>query len=204
MAKGKTIVLAVLAVVVVAAALLLLNRRPSMETSTDATTNRPEPAMPATPVPPSRPRAGPVDLGPVLAFSSQCEVGEPLASIFMAMVKVDPETWEASAGDPVSVPGFDRPIATTFKRTVSPPGQRDGERHVVAGLPLRGTLARAAGHRVSCSISTRRAMSRAVEIHFAEPPERVRETLSRQPASIFRRSASIGRWKARVWCPRSG
>ena len=178
MASGKTIVLAALAVVIVAAALLFLNldRRPSTETSTDATTIKPEPANRAAQLPPSRESAGPVDLGPILAFSSQCEIGEPLASIFAAMVKVDPETWEVSAGDPVSVPGFDRPIATIFKRTVSPPGQRDGERHVVAGLPLRGTWH---GLRVmglvldfyeESDVSSR-------EIHFEESPERVRETL---------------------------
>lgn len=178
MASGKTIVLAALAVVIVAAALLLLNldRRPSTETSTDAATIKPGPAIPAGPAPPSRESAGPVDLGSILAFSSQCEIGEPLAAIFTAMVKIDQETWEASAGDPVSVPGFDRPIATTFKRTISPSGQRDGERHVVAGLPLSGIWhgLRVNGLRLDfyeeSDVSSR-------EIHFEEPPERVREAL---------------------------
>ncbi|WP_129793026.1 hypothetical protein [Sphingosinicella sp. CPCC 101087] len=181
MRSGRSIGLIAATVLTIGAVLLFLElRRPS---GTDAMRQteplRTEPAaseQPADPVPLLTDRLEPRDLGPVLAFSPKCEIGEPLATIFSSMVKFDPKTWEASAGDPVALPGFDHPITPTFERAVTPLGQGGSQRHVVAGLPLSGSWH---GLRVSGLVFDFYEVSdvAARKIRFEEEAERVRGAL---------------------------
>jgi hypothetical protein len=180
MSRKKAITLALATVLIIAAGLSLLYLRPQPETEDTraAPAGVPAPARSEAlgePAPDSRENEGLVDLGPVLAFSGECDIDEPLASIFTAMVKLDPQTWEASAGDPVPVPGFERPIAPTFERTVAPL-PNGSERHVIAGLPLTGTWhgLRVVGLKLDffeeSDVSSR-------QILFEQPAEPVRDAL---------------------------
>jgi hypothetical protein len=117
------------------------------------------------------------DLGAALTLGPDCQLGEPLASIFRQMTTIDPRTYESSAGRPIRVSGFADPIPPTFHRTVI--GTDHGEeREVVADLPLSGLWH---GLRVARLRSNYFEESDVAsqEVHFLESPERVREVFNR-------------------------
>ena len=127
--------------------------------------------------PPSRPEA--VDLGAVLGLQSMtdCSRGPVLASVFERMVRVDQTSFESRRGGPIEVPGYERPLVPTFDRTRETGNNRD-IREVTADLDLPGRwhgLAIAGLRRSFYEESD----ASSISIRFAEPPERVRETLAR-------------------------
>ena len=117
------------------------------------------------------------DLDAVLTLTPDCQLGEPLASIFRQMTTIDPRTYESSAGRPIRVPGFADPIPPTFHRTVT--GTDHGEeREVVADLPLAGLWNGLRVARLRSDYFEESDVS-SQEVHFREAPERVREVLNR-------------------------
>jgi len=160
------------------AALLVLALRPAAEDSGERAA---APANSANAAPPPQPAAPqPVDLGAALGLDSlrNCARGNVLDSILERMVRTDPETFESRRGGPIEVPGFDRPLVPTFERRRETGGGAD-IREVIAKLDVAGVWH---GLRVT---GLRRSFyeesdASAIEVLFAEPPERVRETLSRQ------------------------
>ncbi|MGZ8281651.1 MAG: hypothetical protein ACXWUN_01720 [Allosphingosinicella sp.] len=179
---GRQIWLTLVAALLVLAGTVFLLRGPEP----DADKAGPEPVAQNGPAPADgevseteagkgRPPALP-DLASILVFSPECELGEPLLSIFDRLVVFDPQTSEASRGGPLAVPGFEAAVVPTFEREIEPLEPGGHLRHITAGLALRGTWH---GLRVSglqfdfyeeSDVGGR-------QIRFAEPPERVREVL---------------------------
>jgi len=187
----RTILIAALALLLLLAGVLILVLRQRPSASEQATSSPPSTrvADKAPPAPPSTPE--PVDLGAVLGLQSlrDCSREPNLESIFEQMVRIDPQTFESRRGGPISVPGYDRPLVPTFERTREIDGNAD-IRSVTADLDLPGRW-----HGLAVS-GLRRSFyeesdASAFDIRFAEPPERVRETLVRHgfrlpPAGEFR------------------
>jgi len=132
--------------------------------------------------PPSQPL--PVDLGSVLDLQSMadCSRGPRLAAIFERMVRVDQTTFESRRGGPIEVPGYARPLVPTFERTRETGGNRD-IREVTADLDLPGRWHGLAIAGLRRSFYEESDVS-SVSIRFAEPPDRVRETLVRNGFSL--------------------
>ena len=175
--NGRAILTAAMALLVLVAGILLLTLRQQPSPPPP-----PPPVAKAPPAPPAPPE--PVDLGAVLGLDSLADCGRSpaLASIVEQMVRVDQQTFESSRGGPIEVAGYDRPIVPTFERTREVEGNTD-IRAVTADLDLPGrwhglavTGLRRSFHEESDSSS--------LEIRFAEPPERVRETLIRNGFSL--------------------
>lgn len=167
------IVIAVVGVLLLIAGLLFLWFRQPAEVA-----QRPAPSPPQKMQAPPQPR--PVDLGAVLSLQSltDCSQSPRLSAIFEQMVRIDPETFESRRGGPIEVPGYDRPLVPTFER-VRETGENRDIRAVTADLDLPGRwhgLAVAGLRRSFYEESD----SSAVSILFAEPPERVRDTLAHQ------------------------
>lgn len=169
----RTIVVAALALLLILAGVLILTLRQQQPPPPPPPAAKQ--ASPASPAPP-----GPVDLGSVLGLGSlaDCSQSPALASVVEQMVRIDPQTFESRRGGPIGVPGYDRPLVPTFERTREIGGGAD-IRAVTADLDLPG---RWHGLRVT---GLRRSFyeesdASAFDVRFAEPPERVRETLVRQ------------------------
>lgn len=171
--NGRVILTAAVALLVLLAGILFLTLRQQPPPPPAP----PPPVAKAPPPPPAPPE--PVDLGAVLGLDSLADCGRSpaLASIVDQMVRVDQQTFESSRGGPIEVAGYDRPIIPTFERIREVEGNTD-IRAVTADLDLPGrwhglavTGLRRSFHEESDSSS--------LEIRFAEPPERVRETLVR-------------------------
>ena len=167
--NGRAILTAAVALLVLLAGILFLVPR-----------ERPSPPPPPPPVakaPPAPPE--PVDLGAALGLDSlaDCSRSPALASIVEQMVRVDQQSFESSRGGPIEVAGYDRPIIPTFERTREVEGNTD-IRAVTADLDLPG---RWHGLAVTGIRRTFQEESDAasLEVRFAEPPGRVRETLVR-------------------------
>ena len=133
----------------------------------------------------------PADLDAVLRFRvpAECEMDEPLSTIVESMARIDPETYEAEPPPPISVPGFDAPIEPRFERVRRVEGVGD-ERTVTIDLDIPGRwhgLQVLRLHRVFVEESD----SSSVEVHFAEPPQRVRTVLNRTGFRLRR----VGEWR---------
>ncbi len=177
--NGRAILTAAVALLVLAAGILFLalRERPSGQTQP-----QPPPAAQAPPAAPAPPR--PIDLGAALGLDSlaDCARSPALASIVERMVRIDPRTFESRRGGPIEVPGYDRPIVPTFERTREIEGNTD-IRAVTADLDLPGRW-----HGLAVS-GLRRSFheesdAASLEVRFAEPAERVRETLVRHGFSL--------------------
>jgi hypothetical protein len=174
--KGSRIVILLFVLLLVAVvAFLLLRSRPSPMTASPSQPAAQAPTAPAAPPAPPQP----VDLGAALGLDSLADCGRSpaLAAIVDQMVRIDPDSFESSRGGPIEVAGYDRPIVPTFERVREIEGNTD-IRAVTADLDLPGrwhglavTGLRRSFHEESDSAS--------LEIRFAEPAERVRETLAR-------------------------
>ena len=160
------------------AALLVLASRPAAEESGERAAAPDNSANAAAPAQPAAPQ--PVDLGAALGLDSlrNCERGNVLDSTLERMVRTDPETFESRRGGPIDMPGFDRPLVPTFERNRETGGGAD-IREVIAELDLPGVWhgLRVTGLRHSFY---EESDASAIEVLFAEPPERVREVLSRR------------------------
>lgn len=175
---GRAIVTAAVALLVLLAGILFLalRERPSGDADERPSSTPPDAQAPRASLAPP----GPVDLGSVLGLESlaDCSRGTALASVLDQMVRIDPRTFESRRGGPISVAGYDRPRVPTFERTREIDGNSD-IRLVTADLDLPG---RWHGLQVT---GLRRSFyeesdASAFDVRFAEPPERVRETLVRQ------------------------
>ena len=178
--KGSRIFVCLFVLLLIAvAAVLLMRWRPS--------------PMPALPVPnenaaapkqgaeaPAPRSPGPVDLGSVLGFASlaDCSPSSALASVLEQMVRIDPRTFESRRGGPISVPGYAQPITPPFERRREV-GHGSDIREVTADLDLPGRWHGLAVTGLRRSFYEESDAS-AFDVRFAEPPERVRETLVRQ------------------------
>jgi hypothetical protein len=161
------------------AAWLLLAPRPSNEPAASNRTAATEPsartgAAPGLPIP-----TGPADLGAALGLASlaECRPGTALASILEQMVRTDSRTFESRRGGPISVPGHAQPLVPTFERRREVEGNAD-IREVTADLALTGRWHGLAVNGLRRSFFEESDVS-SFEIRFAEPPQRVRETLVR-------------------------
>ena len=168
----------VLLLLLLAALLLLALRQPAGEAAGERAPAPANSANASTSTQPAAPQ--PVDLGAALDLDRlrDCERGNVLDSILERMVRTDPETFESRRGGPIEVPGFDRPLVPTFERNRETGGGAD-IREVIAELDVAGVWH---GLRVT---GLRRSFyeesdASAIEVLFAEPPERVRDILSRQ------------------------
>ena len=175
--RGRVIVVAAVAILLLLAGLLLLLLRQPSKVAERAAPPTP-PAAEKTPAQPARPE--PVNLGAVLNLQSlaDCSQSPRLAAIFEQMVRIDPETFESRRGGPIAVPGYDRPIVPTFER-VRETGENRDIRAVTADLDLPGRW-----HGLAVT-GLRRSFyeesdSSAVGILFAEPADRVRDTLAHE------------------------
>jgi hypothetical protein len=132
--------------------------------------------------PPAPPR--PVDLGSALELGrlADCSQSPALASVLEQMVRTDPRTFETRRGGPISVPGYDRPITPTFERRREISRNTD-IREVTADLDLTGRWHGLAITGLRRSFTEESDVS-SIEIRFAEPPERVRDTLVRHGFSL--------------------
>ena len=101
-----------------------------------------------------------------------------MASIIDQMVRSDRETFESRRGGPIRVPGFDRPLIPTFERTREIDGNAD-IRAVIADLDLPGRWHGLAVTGLRRSFYEESDVA-AFQVRFAEPPDRVRDTLVRQ------------------------
>ena len=173
--RGRAIVIAVMAILLLLACLLLL-RRPS-EVAPPKAAPPPSPA-PKAQVPPRQPE--PLDLGAVLSLQSltDCSQSPRLGAIFEQMVRIDPETFESRRGGPIEVPGYERPLVPTFER-VRETGDRLDIRAVTAELDLPGRWHGLAVRGLRRSFYEE-SDSSSVSILFAEPADRVRDTLAHQ------------------------
>ncbi|WP_162806508.1 hypothetical protein [Sphingosinicella terrae] len=199
--RGRRVWVAVAGGLIVLAGLTLLfldGRRPAQPrgdgpAQTAATSpSSPSPSPEAIAPDPSSPR----DLAAILTLSPECELGQPLASIFEQIVVIDPETFEASRGRPVAVPGFAEPIAPRFVRRVQPLEPGGHLRHVSAGLPLRGVWHGLEVTAVEFDFYEESDVA-GRRIRFADSPERTREILSRNgfalpPVGEFREMEGEG------------
>jgi hypothetical protein len=147
---------------------LALRERPSGDADEPPSSTRTPPAPPQ-----------PVDLGSALALGrlADCSQSPALASVLEQMVRIDPRTFESRRGGPISVPGYDRPITPTFERRREVSGSTD-IREVTSDLDLPGRWHGLAMTGLRRSFTEESDVS-SIEIRFAEPPERVRDTLVR-------------------------
>lgn len=174
--QGRAIVVSVVAILILLAGLLILVlRQRASEVAEQPAPSAPPPAQkaPAQPLPPE-----PVDLGAVLNLQSltDCSQSLRLAAIFEQMVRIDPATFESRRGGPIAVPGYDLPLVPTFER-VRETGENRDIRAVTADLDLPGRWHGLAVRGLRRSFYEE-SDSSAVSILFAEPAERVRDTLA--------------------------
>jgi len=173
--RGRAIVVAAAVILLLlAGVLILILRQPSEREGAPPSPRPPPAAEKAAPSPPE-----PVDLGSVLDLQrlTDCSRGPRLAAIFEQMVRVDPNTFESRRGGPIEVPGYDRPLVPTFER-LRETGDNLDIRSVTADLDLPGRWHGLAVAGLRRSFYEESDAS-AIDIRFAEPPERVRETLIR-------------------------
>ncbi len=188
--RGRAIwaIAAALLVLLAGLLLLVLPQRPS-----EGGSEQPSPATAQAPRAPAEPE--PVDLGPALGLGSltDCAPSPVLASILDRMVRSDPETFESRRGGPIRVPGHARPLIPTFERRREIDGRAD-MRAVAADLDFAGRWHGLAVAGLTRSFYEESDVS-AFQVRFAEPPERVRETLdpSRLPPACGRRDARVRR-----------
>jgi hypothetical protein len=176
--QGRAILIAAAAVLLLVGGLLiLLLRQPDEVAPLKAPSPSPRAAEQAKLQPP---RTEPVDLGAVLDLQSltDCSQSPRLASIFERMVRIDPETFASRRGGPIAVPGFARPLVPTFER-VRETGENRDIRAVTADLDLPGRWHGLAVRGLRRSFYEE-SDSSAVSILFAEPADRVRDTLAHQ------------------------
>jgi len=177
--RGRTVLAIAAALLVLLAGLLflVLSQRPSDGGNEQRSSPPPPPAAQTPTAPPAQP--DPVDLGQALGLGglSECARSPALASIIEQMVRVDPETFESRRGGPIRVPGHAQPLIPTFERTREIDGRAD-IRAVAADLDFAGRW-----HGLAVAGLTRsfyeESDASAFQVRFAEPPERVRETLIR-------------------------
>ena len=192
MGRRRSIWLILLVVVAAATGFFLLRPEPLPRSAelADAPIRTPTVPIGASPVP-----SEPLDLAPIIALSPDCDLGEPLSTIFGRMVVFDPVTSQASPGAPIAVPGAPAPLAPTFERNVEPL-DHGASRHVVARIALEG---RWHGLRVTGLQLDFYEQSDVAgrQIRFADPAEQVRETLvaagfSLPPVGAFEEVAGEG------------
>ncbi|HYI64025.1 MAG TPA: hypothetical protein VEW71_03985 [Allosphingosinicella sp.] len=176
--NGRAIVTAAVALLVLLAGILFLALRERPSGDADEQASSTPPAAQAPRAPPPAPQ--PVDLGSALELGrlADCSQSPALASVLEQMVRIDPTTFESRRGGPISVPGYDRPLVPTFERTREIDGNSD-IRAVTADLDLPGRWHGLAVTGLRRSFYEESDAS-AFDVRFAEPPERVRETLVRQ------------------------
>lgn len=177
MRAGRILIVLFVIILLAVAAFLLWRARPSTEPALPASNQSAAAPGPEAPKPAAT--AEPVDLGAVLGFDrlAGCEPSPALAAILERMVRIDPRTYESRRGGPIGVPGYDRPITPTFERTRHIEGGAD-MREVEADLNLVGRWHGLAVTGIRRYFHEESDVS-AFAILFAEPPERVRETLVR-------------------------
>ena len=119
------------------------------------------------------------DLGAALRFSApaDCTAGPVLASIVERMTRLEPETYRALPPGPIAVPGFRQRISPRFTRTERLDGGAE-VREATIDLDLPGRWFGLRVVRLHRYFIEESDVS-GFEIHFAEPPERVRVVLNR-------------------------
>jgi len=177
----RAIVVAVLALLLILGGVMILVLRPWASSGDEAQPSPPPSpvAKQARPAPPQ-----PVDLGAVLGLQSlvDCSQSPVLASVLEQMVRIDPRTFESRRGGPIGIPGYDRPLVPTFER-IRETGANLDIRAVTADLGLSGRWQGLAVTGLRRSFYEE-SDAGSFEIRFADPPERVRETLVRNGFSL--------------------
>lgn len=176
--SGRILIVLFVLLVIALAAFLLLRSRPSPAPALRMPNEKA--AAPKQDAEASAPRsAEPVDLGSVIGLGRlvDCSQSPALASVLEQMVRIHPQTFESRRGGPISVPGYDRPLVPTFERTREIDGNAD-IRAVTADLHLPGRWHGLEVTGLRRSFYEESDVS-SFEVRFAEPPERVRDTLVR-------------------------
>lgn len=177
--RSRILIAMFVLVVIAVAAFLLWRSRPSSVTAfpvqNESSAQSKQEAQVFVPRAPE-----PVDLGAALDLGrlADCSRSPALASVLDQMVRIHPETFESQRGGPLSVPGYERPLVPTFERTREIEGNAD-IRAVVADLDLPGRWHGLAVTGLRRSFYEESDVG-AFQVRFAEPSERVRETLGRQ------------------------
>ena len=182
MGRARHVLVAAAAVVALIAAALYLYRS---RVPVPASTRGGEDEAAQSPVPAPAQREPVANLDDVLVLSGECETAEPLSSIVERLTVIDPLTFEGRPPPPVAIPGAAVPVAPQFERTV------DGnERQVTIDLPLPGRWRGLHVTRLRRTFSEESDVS-AIEIHFRDPPDRVRGILNRSGFQL----PPVGQWR---------
>ncbi|HYN46678.1 MAG TPA: hypothetical protein VES64_08310 [Allosphingosinicella sp.] len=175
---GKTIQIAALALLLLLGGALTVVVRQRLAAGDQATAS-PPPQQAIEKPPPTPAPADRVDLGSALSLDrlADCAREPALASILEQMVRIDPQSFESRRGGPISVPGYAQPITPTFERRREMAHNSD-IREVTADLDLPGRWHGLAVTGLRRSFYEESDVA-SFEVRFAEPPERVRDTLVR-------------------------